>query len=281
MRQVALAILTDGQKILLGKRAANNPVCPNCWDLIGGHAEAGENIIDALRREVHEELGVTIRDFVNLGTIIEHRHAFGGPAEFHIYSVTLWDGQIAMLGDEHTKLRWFAVHEARDMKDLAESGYLPFMERVCRDRESSVSQDSPMTSDRLDPKKIEYRISPVIDDAELNRLFAAAWPGHLGRAFAPVLARSLTYFCAYENGRLVGFVNVAWDGGLHAFLLDTTVAPDCRHQGIGSELVRRAAKAASEAGVEWLHVDYEERLDAFYNNCGFRPTKAGIMRLER
>lgn len=138
-----------------------------------------------------------------------------------------------------------------------------------------------MASGRLNRKNIEYRISPSVEDAEINRLFATAWPGHVDRPFAPILARSLLYVCAYEIDRLVGFVNVAWDGGLHAFLLDTTVAPDCRHQGIGSELVRRAAKAASEAGVEWLHVDYEERLDAFYRKCGFRPTKAGIMRLER
>lgn len=137
MRQIALAILTDGQRILLGKRAPGNQVCPDCWDIIGGHVEAGENIIDALRREVREELGVTIRDFIRLGIIVEHRPAFGGPAEFHIYLVTRWDGQIAMLGDEHTELRWFAVHEACDLKDFAESGYQPFIRDLCRVKEAS------------------------------------------------------------------------------------------------------------------------------------------------
>ncbi len=143
-----------------------------------------------------------------------------------------------------------------------------------------MSQGGSMTCGGHDCNKIKYSISPVIDDAELNRLFAAAWPGHIERAFAPLLARSLIYVCAYENGRLVGFVNVVWDGGLHAFLLDTTVALDCRHRGVGTELVRCAAKAAAEAGVEWLHVDYEEHLEGFYHRCGFRPTKAGIMRLQ-
>lgn len=279
MRQVALAILADGQRILLGKRASTNQVCPNCWDVIGGHAESGESIVEALRREVHEELGITIRAFVSLGTMIEQRPAFGGPAEFHIYLVTRWDGQIAMLGDEHTELHWFAAQEACDLKDLAESGYQPFIRDACRAKEACVSEGSPVTSGRLDRKNIDYCISPSVEDSELNRLFASAWPGHADRAFAPVLARSLVYVCAYENERLVGFVNVAWDGGEHAFLLDTTVAPDCRHQGVGTELIRRAAKAAAEAGIEWLHVDYEERLEAFYRKCGFRPTKAGLMRL--
>jgi GNAT superfamily N-acetyltransferase len=126
---------------------------------------------------------------------------------------------------------------------------------------------------------IEYRISPMIDDTELNRLFAAAWPGHRGRAYGPVLARSFTYICAFTPGGLVGFVNVAWDGGVHAFLLDTTVAPEYRRRGVGTELVRRAADVARRAGLEWLHVDYEPHLDGFYRGCGFRPTTAGLLRL--
>lgn len=79
---------------------------------------------------------------------------------------------------------------------------------------------------------------------------------------------------------LVGFVNVAWDGGDHAFLLDTTVRPDLRRAGIGTELARIAVRHAANAGCEWLEVDFEEHLAAFYlDACGFRPTRAGLIRL--
>ena len=64
-----------------------------------------------------------------------------------------------------------------------------------------------------------------LTDAELNALFAAAWPDHTGTAFGPIHARSLTWVSARRGGRLVGYVNVATDGGVHAFLLDTTVHP--------------------------------------------------------
>jgi predicted N-acetyltransferase YhbS len=74
-------------------------------------------------------------------------------------------------------------------------------------------------------------------------------------------------------------VYVAWDGAQHAFLLEPTVHPEHRHQGIGSELVRRAADAARDAGCEWLHVDYEEALTPFYKACGFERTAAGLIRL--
>ncbi len=118
-----------------------------------------------------------------------------------------------------------------------------------------------------------------VADAQLNELFAAAWPSHTDTAFGPIHERSLTWITAWREDRLVGYVNVATDGGMHAFLLDPTVHPAERRRGLGQRLVRAAAREAAEAGATWLHVDYEARLDEFYRRCGFVPTAAGLMRL--
>ena len=126
---------------------------------------------------------------------------------------------------------------------------------------------------------LSYRISPAITNDALNALFAAAWPDNVWSDFAPVLSRSLAYVCAYRRDRLIGFVNLAWDCGIHAFLLDTTVHPEFQRHGIGRELVARAAQAARERGIAWLHVDYEPHLEAFYRGCGFQRTEAGLMHL--
>jgi ribosomal protein S18 acetylase RimI-like enzyme len=128
---------------------------------------------------------------------------------------------------------------------------------------------------------IEYRIRPKVADAELNRLFASAWDNHAERKYGPVLERSLTYVCAFAGTRLVGFVNVAWDGGAHGFMLDTTVHREYQRRGIGTELVRQAANVAAQRHLEWLHVDYEERLESFYRGCGFTKTEAGLLRLRK
>ncbi|MCX4689013.1 GNAT family N-acetyltransferase [Kitasatospora purpeofusca] len=122
-------------------------------------------------------------------------------------------------------------------------------------------------------------VRPALTDAELNELFGVAWPAHSPTSFAPILARSLTWIAARRGSRLVGFVNVVGDGGAHAFVLDTTVHPDERRQGLGIRLVRAAAEEAKARGAEWLHVDYEPHLESFYGQCGFRPTAAGLMRL--
>jgi len=120
---------------------------------------------------------------------------------------------------------------------------------------------------------------PVLTDVALNTLFAAAWPEYQERAFGPILARSLAWFGATRGGELIGFVNVAWDGGDHAFLLDPTVHPDHRRRGLGLALVRAATRAAAEGGAEWLHVDYDAGLEPFYTAAGFWPTPAGLIRL--
>ncbi|ULH14796.1 GNAT family N-acetyltransferase [Deinococcus sp. KNUC1210] len=94
-----------------------------------------------------------------------------------------------------------------------------------------------------------------------------------------VLKRSLCWVTAHVDGALVGFVNVAWDGGQHAFLLDTAVHPDFGRRGIGTRLVREAAQAAAARGAGWLHVDYEPPLEGFYRSCGFGDTRAGLLKL--
>jgi ribosomal protein S18 acetylase RimI-like enzyme len=82
------------------------------------------------------------------------------------------------------------------------------------------------------------------------------------------------------DGTLVGFVNVAWDGSDHAFLLDPKTRGSFQRQGIGRRLVSLAAEHVEAAGCEWLHVDFDPELRPFYlEGCGFTPTEAGLIHL--
>ena len=88
---------------------------------------------------------------------------------------------------------------------------------------------------------------------------------------------SLGWSTARLGATLVGFANVPWDGGTHAWLQDVIVAPDHQRSGIGRRLVDLAAVEAAAAGCEWLHVDFGDDVDDFYYRaCGFEPTQAGL-----
>ena len=121
-----------------------------------------------------------------------------------------------------------------------------------------------------------------VDDYELVALVDSyggrSEPGWWNR----VRSHSLGWVTARAGNSLVGFVNVAWDGGDHAFLLDTKVHPDLRRRGIGTHLVEVAILEAKRAGCERIEVDFDdaEGLASFYfDACGFRPTNAGLVHL--
>lgn len=129
---------------------------------------------------------------------------------------------------------------------------------------------------------IRYEWRGQFDNAELSALHAAGFDHRvLDEDWNAVLRRhSLGWVCAYDGSELVGFVNVAWDGGVHAFVLDTLVRADHGRHGIGTELVATASREARNAGCEWLHVDFEPHLRSFYfDACGFSATDAGLIAL--
>lgn len=127
---------------------------------------------------------------------------------------------------------------------------------------------------------VRYQRNPTLGNRQLNELAAASWDAPSDSDFDPVLKRSLGYIGAFDDDLLIGFVNIAWDGSEHAFLLDTMVRGEFQRQGIGTELVTEAILLCREAGVAWLHVDFEPHLSAFYlTACGFRPSAAGVMKL--
>jgi GNAT superfamily N-acetyltransferase len=133
---------------------------------------------------------------------------------------------------------------------------------------------------------VSYEWRGDFTSAEANALHAEAFGT---RVYAdsewdwPRLTRehSLGWVVARDRSELVGFANVVWDGLVHAWIQDTMVADAARHRGIATKLVSIARDRARDAGCEWLHVDFDDHLRAFYfDACGFTPTNAGVIALQ-
>lgn len=130
-----------------------------------------------------------------------------------------------------------------------------------------------------DDMAIEWR--GAVGDAELVEL-AAAHGGTVQAGWWDRVSRhSLGWVTARASGgQLISFVNVAWDGGDHAFLVDTKTRPSHQHRGLGRAVVLAAVERARAAGCEWIFVDYGPELVPCYEGaCGFRPTHAGLIKL--
>ena len=125
---VGAFIFSNDGMILLGKNKPGG-VYDGLWTIPGGGIEEGESVIDALKREVSEEVGLGIND----AAIIELPAKYGESTKidadsgltvvakmhFHDYRVIL-DKPAAectpISGDDFSMARWFSVDEVRSLE---------------------------------------------------------------------------------------------------------------------------------------------------------------------
>lgn len=102
-----------------------------------------------------------------------------------------------------------------------------------------------------------YSWRGAFTNVELNALHAEAFAARVYTSeewdWNTLLTQhSLGWVTARDDGRLVGFVNVLWDGFAHAWLQDMMVSAITRHRGIGTQLVDTATKSARDAGCDFF-----------------------------
>ncbi|MEV6555829.1 NUDIX domain-containing protein [Nocardia sp. NPDC051756] len=85
-----LLLLKDG-RALFGQRQ-NTGFEDGAWHLPSGHLEANESVVDALIREAHEEVGVTIAPEAVRFAHVMHNASAGGRVAF-FFTVDNWQGE--------------------------------------------------------------------------------------------------------------------------------------------------------------------------------------------
>ncbi|TAJ88528.1 MAG: NUDIX domain-containing protein [Reyranella sp.] len=130
MRVIVNALLLQGGDVLLARRSPKRKAYPDLWSFPGGHVEAGETLEEALIRETGEEIGIVPLTYSVLSTIPDPNAS----ATYHMFGVSSWKGEPAILDDEHTALTWFALAKASRLPDLALEAYRPLLRGLIADR---------------------------------------------------------------------------------------------------------------------------------------------------
>jgi 8-oxo-dGTP pyrophosphatase MutT (NUDIX family) len=95
-------VITDGEQVLLVRHTYG----PGDWDLPGGAVKRGEDPASAARREMNEELGVSIDDWRSLGLVslnVDHRKD-----QLHCFQAELHEPRIDMDHGELAEFGWFS-----------------------------------------------------------------------------------------------------------------------------------------------------------------------------
>src|SRR5690348_16445080 len=92
VHKVVVGALVREGRVLLVHRRRDKRARPDLWDLPGGLMEPGESELDALTRELHEELGVLLAEgsASHLGRLIAG--PAGEPALLSAWLVREWQG---------------------------------------------------------------------------------------------------------------------------------------------------------------------------------------------
>lgn len=89
---VGILIRPDGDFLMTTRPAGK--AYAGYWEFPGGKLEANESVVDALRRELIEEIGVTIEDAqVWRSSVIDYPHAL---VRLTFCKVSAWTGQLHM-----------------------------------------------------------------------------------------------------------------------------------------------------------------------------------------
>jgi len=118
---VAVGVLLgpDGT-VLLGNRPADKP-WPGWWELPGGKLEPGETVLQALARELHEELGIQVTAATPWVTYV-HKYPTT-TVRLAFCRVTNWEGEPK--GLEGQELRWVDLRRAHEVPQLLPATYPP------------------------------------------------------------------------------------------------------------------------------------------------------------
>ena len=99
---VAVGVLIDAQGSFLLTSRPEGKVYAGYWEFPGGKLEAGETVEQALRRELHEELGITIGAVQPWKTAMhDYPHAL---VRLHFCKVFEWTGVFEMR--EQQSMAW-------------------------------------------------------------------------------------------------------------------------------------------------------------------------------
>ncbi len=103
------ALVRREGRILALRRSARKDAAPGIWEAISGRLEPGEEPLEAVHREIHEESGLAVRVDPRPWAAFTTDRA--GVPMLIVYYVADWIAGEFRLSEEHSDGRWMTAEE--------------------------------------------------------------------------------------------------------------------------------------------------------------------------
>lgn len=106
-------IIDGEEKVFLTKRADTKKFLPGVYELPGGHIDFGEDIVEGLKREIYEELGMDVEVGDPFFVFTYTNEVKGSHSIEVIYFAKFVSdvSQISLNPEDHSTFGWFGVEE--------------------------------------------------------------------------------------------------------------------------------------------------------------------------
>lgn len=106
-RDAVVAIIHDGARLLFVQRSHASRAAAGYWTPVSGGVEPGESEVEAVAREVREEVGLTVEADAKVASLPTH----DGHYLLHFWTCRLIGGEARVASDEVADLRWLTPVE--------------------------------------------------------------------------------------------------------------------------------------------------------------------------
>lgn len=136
-KEVDAWIVNERGEILIQKRATTKKQRPNKWITTGGHVKSGENVKEAMIREIKEEIGLDCeKENLYLILIAKHRSYQGDNNVFrylYFYRTQKQIQDFTIQKDELSDLKYITLQELEDIVINKNEDYLFWKEEYIQD----------------------------------------------------------------------------------------------------------------------------------------------------
>lgn len=116
-KDAVVAIIQKADRFLFIKRSDYIDIAVGYWCPVSGRVEENETQVEALEREVMEEVGLSVKALEKVCEIPSHNNLF----TLHFWTTEIISGEASVTSNEATDFRWVTLEQMKQLDPVFEA----------------------------------------------------------------------------------------------------------------------------------------------------------------